>query len=359
MIRSLPSRIRPLRVGACVALVLVAFAGSACAQAVAERPTRETILPGDDPELRAVVADAHRRFRGLRDGANADYIPALAEVDSDLYGVALVTADGAVYEAGDARATFSIQSVSKAFVLALVMQELGAEAILEKVGADATGAAFNSIVAIESNDQRSINSLVNAGAIATTSLVPGDDEAEKWDWIVSGLGRFAARPLAIDEPVCRSELETNQRNQAIAKLLEAYGRIYDEPVAAVDRYTRQCALSVSALDLATMGATLAAGGVNPRTGERVIDADLVPHVLAVMATAGLYEKSGTWLYTVGLPAKSGVGGGIVAVAPGRFGVAAFSPPLDAAGNSVRAQAAIRLIAERLGANVLAPPVGDE
>lgn len=308
----------------------------------------------DDSSMREAAERAHARYADLRDGENADYIPALAEVDSELFSISIVTVDGESIDVGDADAMFSIQSISKAFVLALAMQELGDDAILDRVGVNATGQQFNSIIAIEMIQERSANSLVNAGAIATTSLVPGATADAKWNTIVRGLSDFAGRRLTVNEPVCESELATNQRNQAIGKLLEAYGRIYDDPTESVNVYTKQCALNVNSHDLAVMAATLANAGVNPVTGAQVIDAAHVPNVLAVMATAGLYEESGTWLYRVGLPAKSGVGGGIVAVAPGRFGIAAFSPRLDEAGNSIRAQHAIRDIAEQLGANVFLP-----
>jgi glutaminase len=195
-----------------------------------------------------------------------------------------------------------------------------------------------------------MNSLVNPGAIATTSMVQGATPDEKWARILGMHEAFAGRSLQVNQEVYRSESETNERNRAIAVLLHAYGRLYDDPSVALDLYTRQCSIAVTAKDLGVMAATLANGGKNPLTGKQVIAAENVPRILAVMATAGLYDDSGIWLYNVGLPGKSGVGGGIIAVAPGRFGVAAFSPPLDAAGNSVRAQKAIRDVAATLRAN---------
>jgi glutaminase len=247
-------------------------------------------------------------------------------------------------------ARFSIQSISKVFTLASVMETAGAKAVLEKLGVDATGQVFNSIVAIEQMKGREMNPFVNPGAIATTSLVEGATAEEKWARILAIHEAFAGRKLGIDEEVYRSEAATNERNQAIAKLMHAYGRLYFEPIASTDVYTRQCSISVNASDLAVMAATLANGGRNPVTGKQVISSGNVARILAVMATAGLYDDSGIWLYEVGLPAKSGVGGGIIAVAPGRFGIAVFSPPLDAAGNSVRAQKAIRDISAALRAN---------
>ena len=298
----------------------------------------------------SALRSAFDRYKGLNEGKNADYIPALAEVDPNLFGIALVTVDGKVYAIGDVNAPFSIQSISKVFTLARVIEESGAQVVEDKVGVNATGQAFNSIVAVEQRQGERINPLVNPGAIATTSLIRGDSPDEKWKHILETYGKFAGRDLEINQTVYRSEAATNVRNQAIAKLLQAYGRIYFDPVQSTDIYTRQCSVNVTAKDLAVMAATLANGGRNPVTGKTVVSSETVARVLAVMATAGLYEDTGIWLYHVGLPAKSGVGGGIIAVAPGKFGIAAFSPPLDEAGNSVRAQKAIADIVDRLHAN---------
>ncbi len=305
--------------------------------------------PPPSPYQSAVDA-AWERNRDVQDGKNADYIPALAQVDPRLFGVALVTVDGKSYLRGDVQAPFSIQSISKVFTLASVLETAGPKAVLDKVGVDATGQVFNSIVAIEQHRGKELNPFVNPGAIATTSLVEGKTGPEKWARILAVHEAFAGRKLAVDEEVYRSEAATNERNRAIARLMHAYGRLYFDPEVSTDVYTRQCSISVTAADLAVMAATLANAGRNPVTGKQVISPDLVAPILAVMATAGLYDDSGIWLYEVGLPAKSGVGGGIVAVAPGRFGVAVFSPPLDAAGNSVRAQRAIRDVAAALRAN---------
>lgn len=304
---------------------------------------------GSDPYYSALKA-AHVRYAELKEGANADYIPVLAEVDSELFAIALVTVDGDVHVVGDGAARFSIQSISKVFTMAQVMAQSGPEAIIDGVGVDATGRPFNSVVAIEYDQGREMNPLVNAGAITTTSLVRGDDAEAIFESIRANLSAFAGRELAIDEAVCASELASNQHNQAIAALMHSYGLIDEHHERAVEIYTRQCSLSVDAKDLAVMAATLANGGKNPVTKATVVDAELVPGILAVMATAGLYDDSGKWLYHCGLPAKSGVGGGILAVVPGRFGIAAFSPRLDAAGNSVRAQRAITEITRRLDAN---------
>lgn len=321
-----------------------------------ESPHQQAVSTGRMPEPAAVVAlveEAHRRYAPVAEGQVADYIPALAKAEPGLFGICVAGVDGGVFAVGDAERPFSIQSMSKPFVFALVCQALGGGQAREKIGVNATGLAFNSVMAIELNPERTMNPMVNAGAIATTSLAPGANAEEKWRFIREGLSRFAGRELALDEEVYASEAATNQRNQGIARLLLAYGRMYSDPDEATDIYTRQCALNVTARDMAVMGATLADGGVNPVTGERVMDADRCARVLAVMATAGLYEQSGDWLYEVGLPGKSGVAGGIVTIAPGKGGLGTFSPPLDGAGNSVRGQLVTKFLSERLGLNLFA------
>jgi glutaminase len=256
-----------------------------------------------------------------------------------------------MFALGDAGLPFSIQSVSKPFAFALVCDALGADEAASRLGVDATGLPFNSIMAVELRADRSTNPLVNSGAIATTSLVPGANAQERWHNVQQGLSRFAGRALGFDERVYQSEAATNQRNAGLAHLLRGYGRLFCDPDEATDVYTRQCSLLVTARDLAVMGATLAGGGVNPLTGEQVVSAATCSRVLAVMATAGMYERSGSWLYDVGLPGKSGVSGGIVTVSPGKGAVATYSPPLDAAGNSVRGQLATRFLSQRLGLNL--------
>ncbi len=300
--------------------------------------------------IRAALSTAYERYRDLGDGKNADYIPVLAKVDPKIFGIALVTVDGRVYTIGDASTAVSMQSISKVFTLAKVIDELGPQVIEENVGVDATGQPFNSIVAIEQYRGAEMNPLVNAGAIATTSMLGGANYDEIWNGLLDWYGAFAGRTLSVDQDVYASEAATNQRNQAIAQLMYAYGHIRSDPMRATDVYTRQCAVSVAAKDLAVMAATLANGGKNPVTKRQIMQASYVPDVLAVMATAGLYDDSGKWLYSTGLPAKSGVGGAIIAVSPGRFGIAAVSPPLDAAGNSVRAQKAIADISRALHGN---------
>jgi glutaminase len=301
-------------------------------------------------QIQAALDAAYEKFKDLKEGKNADYIKELANVDPNIFGVALVTVDGQVFTKGDIQSQVSIQSVSKVFTMAQVLEEQGPQAVQEKIGVDATGMRFNSIVAVEMQKGKEINPLVNPGAIAASSLIAGSDSAAKWKHIVEVQSAFAGRPLSLDMPVYISEAGDNLRNQAIAHLLYAYGRMYFDPVQATDIYTKQCALSVNAKDLATMAATLANGGVNPVTKKKVVSPQSVMYTLPVMATAGLYDDSGIWLYKSGLPAKSGVGGGLLAVCPGKFGIAVVSPPLDAAGNSVKAQKVIDFVVEQLHVN---------
>jgi len=313
-----------------------------------------------DPQ--AAVNGAFKQFQTLKEGKNADYIPALAKVNPDLFGIVLVTVDGKVFTAGDVKTEVSIQSISKVFTMAQVIQEQGLDAIEKRIGVDATGARFNSIIAVEAvkttvgTGAPEMNPLVNPGAISATSMVVGKTSDEVWKKIIGIHNDFAGRSLNVLQDVYKSESDTNQRNQAIGALMLAYGYIKNNWQQAVDLYTKQCSIGVNARDLATMAATLAASGRNPVTSKQVMDANKVPGVLAVMATAGLYDDSGKWLYHTGLPAKSGVGGGIIAVSPGKFGIAVVSPPLDDAGNSIRAQRAIAQISNALGGNPYAPPV---
>jgi len=301
-------------------------------------------------EIDAALKAAYEKYKDIKEGANADYIPALAKVDSKIYGIALVTVDGKVYTTGDIKSEVSIQSISKVFTMAKVVEEQGVDAIENNMGVDATGQVFNSINAVEQYKGAEMNPLVNPGAITATSMVKGASRDEIWNSILNWYGEFAGRKLGVNQEVFKSESDTNQRNQAISMLMYAYGHIKEKPLQATDIYTEQCSVNVNAKDLALMAATLANGGKNPVTGKQVMKSDNVPEVLAVMATAGLYDDSGKWLYHTGLPAKSGVGGGLIAVSPGKFGIAVISPPLDKAGNSVRAQKAIADISNTLHGN---------
>jgi len=302
-------------------------------------------------EFQAIVDKVHAKYLPLEEGANADYIPILTETPSDLFGVVIVTREGKVYAAGDVDYRFSIQSVSKPFTAALVMTQQGTKAIHDKIGVEPTGLPFNSKVALEIYESRSGNPLVNAGAIASVSLVQADSEDDRWNKVLRNISDFAGEPLGVLEKVYDSEYSTAYGNRAIANLLYNYGRLYSEPEEALRVYTRQCSIGVNAKDLGMMGATLANLGVNPVTGKQVMPARDVPELLAIMAMAGFYDESGDWMYTAALPAKTGVGGGIVAVVPERFAIATFSPRLNTAGNSVRGLHAIRDIAGELGVGV--------
>ena len=299
-------------------------------------------------DFQRAVDQAYAKYKDLKEGKNADYIPILTTVPSDLYGVAIATRDGTLYTAGDMDYRFSIQSVSKPFTAALIMQQQSPEVLREKIGVEPTGLPFNSKMALEIYDDRSVNPMVNAGAISAVSLVKAGSEKERWKIVNANLEAFAGGKLPLLEEVYTSEYETAWGNRGIANLLYNYGRLYCDPEEALRVYTKQCSVGINVKDLAIMGATLANEGVNPITGQKVLDARHVPELLAIMATAGFYDESGEWMYSAGLPAKTGVGGGIVAVVPGRFAIVAFSPRLNEAGNSVRSMRAIRWIAGELG-----------
>jgi glutaminase len=301
-------------------------------------------------DYQRVVDTAHAAYKDLKDGENASYIPILTETPSDLFGVVIATADGKIYSAGDIDYEFSIQSVSKPFTAALVLKQQGPAVLQEKVGVEPTGMAFNSKLALAVYED-SVNPLVNAGALATVSLVQATSEDDRWNQVMSNISDFAGRPLSVLEKVYDSEYSTAFGNRGIANLLYNWERLYSDPEETLRVYTRQCSIGVNARDLAIMGATLANLGVNPITKKRVMPAEHVPELLAVMATAGFYDESGMWMSTAGLPAKTGVGGGIVAVVPGQFAIAAFSPRLNQAGNSIRSMNAIRDIAAELGVGV--------
>jgi glutaminase len=312
-----------------------------------ERPFVSTGRLPSREDVRRWVDEAHERYRSNVEGDVSPIYPALAEMPADLFGICVAGNDGAVYAVGDSEREFTLMSVSKPFVFALVCEQLGADVARERLGVNSTGLPFNSLEAIERSGDGRTNPMVNAGAIAATSLAAGG-----WEGVHECLSRFAGRELSLHEDVYACAIETNARNQSIARLLQSYGRLGCDAAEAVDVYTRQCSLTVTVRDLAVMGATLADGGVNPVTGERVVGAGTCHHTLAVMLTAGLYETSGDWLYDVGLPAKSGIGGGIVTVSPGKGGMGTFAPRLDRAGNSVKGQLAARFLSVRLGLDLL-------
>jgi glutaminase len=338
-----------------IALLLSAtFTGSLLPPAITAQSKATSPVAPRREQVEAVVKEAYEKFKGDTSGKNADYIPYLAQVDSKMFGIAIVTTDNQVLTIGDVDYSFSIQSISKVFTLALAMDELGADAVFKKIGSEPTGRAFNSPIAVVDMPSHTGNAFVNAGAIATTSLISGANEDEKWNKILEFYGKAAGDKLKLIDEVYKSEAATNTGNKALSYLLAKYDRIYADPFESVDVYTKQCSVGVNAVQLARMGATLANNGINPATGEQVIKPENIPHILSAMAMAGLYDGSGGWAWKVGLPAKSGVGGGIVAIAPGKGAIAVFAPPLDEAGNSVKAQEVIDYVSEKLNYNLFSP-----
>lgn len=314
---------------------------------------RSPVAPNRE-RVEGIVREAYDKFRGNTEGKNADYIPYLAQVDSKLFGIAVVTTDNQVFDLGDTKYSFAIESISKAYSLALAMEELGPDTVFAKIGSEPTGRPFNSPTAVVEMPTHSGNPLVNAGAIATVSLISGKTPEEKWNKILNFYSRAAGEKLSLIDEVYKSEAATNTGNKALSYLLAKYDRIYADPFESVDVYTKQCSVGVNASQLARMGATLANNGKNPATGEQVIKQEHIPFILATMTMAGLYDSSGYWAWHVGLPAKSGVGGGIVAVVPGKGAIAVFAPPLDQAGNSVKAQKVIEYVANKLDYNLYSP-----
>ena len=297
--------------------------------------------------------EAYQLYRAEASGATSQTYPALARMPGHLFGICVAGVGGSTYRAGDSGHEFAIMSVAKPFIFALVCETLGAERARQMLGVNATGLAFDSLSFVERSADGRSNPMVNAGAIAATSLVQGESSEEKWEYLADGLSRFAGRDLTLSDEIYASASVTNHRNRAIANLLASRNRIYWDPAETVDLYTRQSCLLTSAEDLAVMTATLADGGVNPVTGTRAVTPDACQHALAVMATAGMYETSGDWLFDVGVPGKSGIGGGVIAVSPGKGGLGAFSPLLDPAGNSVRGQLAARHLSRTLGLSLFA------
>lgn len=303
-------------------------------------------------QIKEAAQEAYDRFKTNTDGKNADYIPYLANIDKDLFGISICLLDGQVIQLGDSAYRFGIESVSKVHTAILVLRQYGAEKLLEMIGADATGLPFNSIIAILLEKDHPSTPLVNAGAITACSMVePVGDADKKWEAIVSNITDLCgSAPQLIDE-LYKSESATNFNNRSIAWLLKNYDRIYDDPDMSLDLYTRQCSLGITAEQLSIAAATVANGGINPVTRKQVFDAELSPKITSLIASVGFYEHTGDWMYTSGIPAKTGVGGGVMGVLPGRFGIAAFAPPIDEAGNSVKAQLAIKYIMNKLGLNV--------
>jgi glutaminase len=319
---------------------------------LATRAASTGVLP-EPAHVRSLVEDAYARYRDNREGSVSTVYPALAAVPPDLFGICVISTHGEAYGVGDFERDFTIMSVSKPFVFALVCQHFGPDKVREHIGVNSTGLPFNSLAAVENGIDGRTNPMVNAGAIATTGLAPGETSEARWSFLHTGLSRFAGRTLQLNQPIYESALRSNDRNQSLARLLNSLGRLRGDPSEVVTMYTRQCALNVSAKDLAVMGATLADGGVNPLTKQRVVDPEICHYTLAVMATAGLYETSGDWLYSVGLPGKSGIGGGIVTAAPGKGGLGTFAPRLNAAGNSVKGELVAEFLSGALGLDLFA------
>lgn len=302
--------------------------------------------------VRQAVAETYEECKGITGGENAHYIPYLANIDSNLFGLSVTMPDGSCFDMGDTEYVFGVESISKVFTAILILKQLGAERVLEAIGADATGLPFNSIFAILLEKDHPSTPLVNAGAISACSLVePRGDAQLKWKAILDNFTDLCGdTPEVIDE-LYRSESDTNFTNRAIAWLLKSYNRIYDDVPMSLDLYTRQCSLGLTSRMLSTCAATIACNGYNPVTGKQIFDAELTPKITSMIATVGFYQTTGDWLYNAGIPAKSGVGGGVLGVLPGVMGIAAFAPPLDAAGNSVKAQAAVKAVMQKLHLNI--------
>ena len=340
------------RLGSQITAVL--FLATVLTPSLSIRAQKSSPVAPTRAQIEAVVREAYDRFKNDTGGKNADYIPYLAQVDSKLFGIAIVTTDNQVVSTGDITYSFSIQSISKVYSQALAMEELGAAKFFDKVGSEPTGRAFNSVPAVADMPTHTGNPYVNAGAISTVSLISGRTADEKWAKILNFYSRAAGEKLVLIDEVYKSEAATNTGNKALSMLLAKYDRIYADPFESVDVYTKQCSVGVNVVQLARMGATLANNGKNPATGEQVIKAEYVPYILSTMIMAGLYDGSGGWAWHVGLPAKSGVGGGIVAIVPGKGAIAVFAPPLDAAGNSVKAQKVIEHVTNKLDLNLFSP-----
>lgn len=303
-------------------------------------------------DLQTVINEAYEKIKGIKDGANANYIPYLANINSSLFGITVCLPSGRLISVGDTKYVFGVESISKVHTAVLAMRQIGAEGVLEKIGANATGMPFNSIMAILLENDHPSTPLVNAGAIAADSLIkPTGDAKGKWTAIIDNMTALSGSELTLIHELYSSESDTNFNNHSIAWLLKNYGRMYDNPDLSLDLYTRQCSMGVTCEQLAIAGATIALDGHNPVTKQQVFDKTYAPQITSLIATVGFYENSGDWLYSSGIPAKTGVGGGVMGILPGSFGIAAFSPPLDKAGNSVRAQEAIKYIAKKIDANI--------
>lgn len=305
----------------------------------------------DHRQIQQLIEETYRLYRDDNTGKNADYIPFLANVPSHLFGITVITNDGQMFSVGDTNYEFGIESISKVLVLAQAMEIMGPDFIENNIGVGATGMPFNSVLAIELEGQKPVSPIVNGGAMATNSLIKGINKEDQFGKILAYMSKWANRPLRVIDELYQSEAASNEHNKAIAMLLASYGHMWSDPLDACDSYTLQCSVGITTKDLANIAGVLANEGRHPITKEQLINPSYIPKILAVMGMEGLYENTGSWMYRVGLPSKSGVGGGIFSVVPGKMAIAVFAPPLDEAGNSVKAQKAIQYIAGKFRLNV--------
>lgn len=305
--------------------------------------------------MQELLEELHQRYAGLNEGKLADYIPELAKANPEWFGISVVTAEGQVYQVGDCERKFTIQSISKPFVYGIALEDYGREEVLRRVGVEPTGDAFNSLIRLDEKSKRPFNPMVNAGAIATSNLIKGDGPAGRLNRLMQVFSTYVGYEIGADMSVFMSERTTGHRNRAIAHLMLNFQMIGPHVEEILDLYFQQCSLLVTSTDLACMAASLANGGINPVTAQRALSASFVRDLLSVMFTCGLYDFSGEWAYRVGIPAKSGVGGGMLAVAPGRLGIGIFSPLLDERGTSLRAIKVCEELSARLGLHLFEPP----
>lgn len=306
-------------------------------------------------DWQSALDSLYLEFKGLNEGKVADYIPELAKADPNFFGLAVVTVDGQVFTAGDWDESFTIQSVSKPFIYGMALEDYGRETVLRRVGVEPTGERFNAIIELDHRSKRPLNPMVNAGAMATSSLIKGKTPSERFNRLLESFSRYTGRPMNADMAVFLSERASGHRNRAIAHLLLNFEMVEPKVEEMLDLYFQQCSLEVNAKDLACMAATLANQGVNPISHERALSTQYIKDILSVMLTCGLYDFAGEWAYRVGLPAKSGVGGGMIAVSPGQAGIGIFSPLLDERGTPVRAVRVCEALSERFGLHIFASP----
>jgi glutaminase len=358
------------RVSPAIIAVVLAFLITACSTYNANPSAEQTVkLPSanatmlqtvsakfEEAKPEETLSEVYQKYRGIKDGEV--YTSGAEKVDPDLFGIAIATVDGKVYKIGNADTLFPIQSISKLFIYGLALEDHGREMMLEKVGVNATGLPYNSIIASSVRAERLQNPMVSAGAIATASLIKGTTEEEKWGRVRLMFAGYAGHELPLNEEVYLAEMKNSAMTRALAELLSVYELLYDGVDNTIARYLKGTSLNITAKDLAVMGATLANWGLNPLTQERAVEEKYVQNILSVMITAGLYDDSGKWLFKIGLLAKSGVGGGIVAVVPGRFGIAVYSPPLDSRGNSVRGIKVVEDLSKRWNLHILAPQAAE-